>query len=194
MRVVTVVSEFYPHRLYAAQAAVRGVETLDGVTVFYDRAFAERWWWYVTRDSTGCSKDFYTWSNRVELTASDLTRRPELVVPWLRVNNVAWLRSEVPLDLPGLTLEETTFAPRMLTRDTLCRVAGGVGMAAACRVIWYGTPQCGTCTPRDAACASCFVATYRYRVEGAFPRAFALAGGARAAVPATLADEEGLLL
>ena len=189
-RFVTVATECYPHRTYAAQVAVRGAETLDGVMAFHDRAFTERWWWYVTRGSTGCTSIFYHWSNRIELIASDVRRRPNLVLAWLRINNVTWIRSEETLDVPGLTLVATTYVPRLLTRDTLCRAAQRVGAGAACPIIWRGAGACGTCTaPAGAACASCFVPIYRYRVEGAFPRAFALAGGAGMRVPTSLADE-----
>ena len=190
-RVVTVVTTCAPHRIYAAQATVRGHETLDGVTVYHDRGFTERWWWYITRGATGCSRDFYHWSNRVELLDEDLRRRPDLVLQWLRVNNVAWIRSEVPLDLPGLVKVAETPTPRQATRTALCRIARHAGLPGFCRLVWAGS-RCAKC---DAAptpdCRACEVPAYVYGLEGAFPRVFVLS--LSEAPPATLEEEERLL-
>lgn len=189
-RVVTVVAECYPHRVYAAQAAVRGRETLDGVTVYYDRGFAERWWWFVTRGSRGCSEAFYYWNNRIELTAHDLQRRPDLVLAWLRLNNVVWVRSEVPLEFPGLVLTSSTATPRYLTRATLCRVLRAVGAGAVCQAPPVGG-ACARCgRPETEGCAACYFTTYVYRLDGAFPRVFLVDA---MVAPPTLADEETLV-
>lgn len=190
-RVATVTGGCHPHLMYPAQATVAGHETFDGFSVYHGKAFAERWWWYVTRDSTGCSREFYHWSNRVELIAEDLERSPDRVLGWLRVNNVGWLRSEMALSHPDLTLVRETTVPRNAARASLCAIARGLSMDAGCRLVW-GSSSCRACADADGAgCAACRLPRYTYRLERSFARAFVLPDPPAGMI--ALEDEERLL-
>lgn len=174
-RVVTMTATCYPFKLYPAQVSVQGRETLDGFSVFYDRGFAERWWWYVTRGSTGCTREFFYWNNRVELVLDDFLRRPDLVLQWLRVNNVLWIRSDRPLNHPELQLHSEIRTPRSAARWSFCRLMMSMGFSRACGAIWRGN-MCGRCQANgdEAGCDACFEAHYLYAIKQPFPRVFGL--------------------
>ena len=96
-RVVTVMRTCESSDIFPAQASIRGRETLDGIANYYDRAFAERWAFYVTQGSSGCTKRFPDWNTRVELILEDFHREPDRIMAWLWVNNVDEVRSSEPL-------------------------------------------------------------------------------------------------
>ncbi|MBI4487350.1 MAG: hypothetical protein HY655_15205, partial [Acidobacteria bacterium] len=105
-RTVTVMRTCDASDLFPAQAAITGRETLDGIANFYDRGFAERWQFYVTEGSTGCTKRFAGWNTRVEVTPDDLAHARERIMSWLWINGVDEIRSTAPIDDPGLRLDE----------------------------------------------------------------------------------------
>lgn len=106
-RIVTLVEDCYPHNFYPAQASMLGMETLDGFSVFYDGRDAQRWFWYITSDSINCSRQFYYWNNRIDLTLDDWNRNPNRVLRWLWINNVAFIRTTRPIEHPALVLIDT---------------------------------------------------------------------------------------
>lgn len=196
-REATVVEHCYPDRLYAAQAAVGDASTLDGFSVLHDRGFTVRWWWFVTRGSAGCSQEFFDWSNRVELTAEDVLRRPDLMLAWLRLNNVGWVRAARRLEHPELRLAREEAVPRRATRATLARVLRRFGLAGVGAHVWPGA-ACARCTDGvQPGCETCVETIYTYQVVRPFPRAFLVdARAARARGGETTADleaEEALL-
>ena len=103
-RTVTIMRTCDSSDIFPAQAAAMGNETLDGIANYFDRAFAERWAFYVTEGSTGCTARFPGWSTRIELTAEDFHRNPERIMAWLWINGVEEIRAIEPLQRSDLKL------------------------------------------------------------------------------------------
>jgi hypothetical protein len=103
-RTVTVVRTCDPTDLFPAQAAIIGQETLDGIATLYDRAFAQRWWYYVADTPGTCNSRFARMNARVEVTPENWAYAPDRVFRWLWINNVGFVRSVVPLEHTGLEL------------------------------------------------------------------------------------------
>ena len=110
-RTVTVMRDCGTVDVYPAQAGAVREETLDGLSNFYDRAFAERWRHYVADNPALCTAQFAMWNTRVELTLANLRYAPQRILPWLWINNVAFVRSVEPLQYPELEkVDEREFA------------------------------------------------------------------------------------
>jgi hypothetical protein len=107
LRFATVIKTCDASDIFPAQAEVHGFETLDGISNFYDRAFAERWQFYVTEGTGSCTKRFRYWSTRVEITAEDWRSANDRIFRWLWINNVSLVRSAVPLEDDRLELVES---------------------------------------------------------------------------------------
>lgn len=106
-RIVTVVPECFPDEYYPAQSSVKGYETLDGVTVFYDKRDARYWLNFIKKDDSCSAAYFRDWNNRVELTSNDLKSNPGIVYKWLWLNNVSHLRSKSAITHSSLDLKQT---------------------------------------------------------------------------------------
>lgn len=103
-RVVTLSDECWHPTFYPAQAQIKGQETLDGVSVFYNRMDAKNWIDYVIKDADFCS--FKGWNNRVELVRSTWNQNADSILQWLRLNNTLFIRSSAPIVHEGLVLQE----------------------------------------------------------------------------------------
>ncbi len=103
-RVVSVSETCFTHTFYHAQAAIKGLETFDGASVFYDKDDAANWYQYVTKDADYCT--FYTWNNNLYMGSAIWEAHPDRVLKWLRLNNVAFIRAEVPLKNKGIVLDQ----------------------------------------------------------------------------------------
>ena len=103
----------YPtsHKIFASQVSVRGYETFDGFSVFYSADDAASWWHNIAKENltlkNGYGYEFKNWNNRIELTNEDFVRQANDILPYLRLNNVAFIRSLHPLIHPELELVET---------------------------------------------------------------------------------------
>ncbi len=103
-RVVTLSDECWHPAFYPAQAQMRGQETFDGVSVFYNKVDAANWNAYVIKDADYCS--FKGWNNRVELVRATWDQNVDAILGWLRLNNTAFIRSSAPITHPSLILQE----------------------------------------------------------------------------------------
>jgi hypothetical protein len=105
-RSVTVMRTCDASDIFPAQSTMAGRETLNGNANIYDRGFAERWRYFVTDGSQGCTRRYAGWNNRAEVTPEDLARAPDRILLWFWANGVDEVRSPVPLEQPSLTLTD----------------------------------------------------------------------------------------
>lgn len=96
-RIGTVTTSCAPHQIYLAQTAIQGKEEIGGVAVFYDLNIVKDWHEHLSKNSTGCARDFYLWNNRAELNYEFFIKNPQQTINWLQLNNVKFLRSTVQL-------------------------------------------------------------------------------------------------
>lgn len=101
-RILSIVTTCSPEEFYPAQATIQGLQSIDGVSVFYSKQMAEQWKEVVKKGVGGCSKEFSHWTNRVELTIDDWQRNQHRIIAWAKLNNVRFIRSRVRLNAPSL--------------------------------------------------------------------------------------------
>jgi len=111
VRTVTVMSTCDAVDVYPAQALVTGQEVLDGISNFFDRAFAERWRHYVADNPALCTSRYAQWGTRSEVTLADVHSAPDRILAWLRINNVEFVRSAGELAYPELELIDKLDVP-----------------------------------------------------------------------------------
>ena len=103
-RVASVSETCFTHTFYPAQATIKNMETIDGASVFYDKKDAFYWHKYVTEGADPCL--FYAWNNNMYMCSANWQAHPDRIAKWLRLNNVAFVRAEVPIQSPDLNLEQ----------------------------------------------------------------------------------------
>lgn len=103
-RVVSLCDECWHPTFYPAQAQANGQETLDGVSVFYNKMDAQNWINYVIKDTDPCS--FKAWNNRVELVRATWDDNADSIVKWLRLNNTIFIRSSSEIYHQDIVLQD----------------------------------------------------------------------------------------
>ena len=98
-RVVSADDTCFELLYYSSQASIKGQETFDGASVFYNGKDAENWTKYMTQNGDLCS--IKNWNNRVDFVTGEMGSD---AFKWLRFNNVEFIRSQSPMAYPGLTL------------------------------------------------------------------------------------------
>ena len=83
-RVVTLMDEHYSSFFYPAQASIKGIETFDGFSVFYDRNDAQYWQIYIDEFTNALKQkyghSFRNWNNRIEFTIDEFKTDPDYFI------------------------------------------------------------------------------------------------------------------
>ena len=100
--------------LFPAQIKIKNIEVLDGFSVIYDDDDAIAWQENVASHLTSqyitYGFKFSSWNNWIEITAGDFKKNIEILLPFLRINNVELIRSPLKIQHPSLELiQEKTF-------------------------------------------------------------------------------------
>ena len=106
-RVLSLMDKSHSKTLFPAQIKIKNIEVLDGFSVIYDDDDAIAWQENVASHLTSqyltYGFKFSNWNNWIEITADDFKKNIEIILPFLRINNVELIRS--PLRIQHSSLE-----------------------------------------------------------------------------------------
>ncbi len=113
-RVLSLMDKSHSQTLFPAQIKIKNIEVLDGFSVIYDDDDAIAWQENVASHLTSqyitYGFKFSSWNNWIEITAGDFKKNIEILLPFLRINNVELIRSPLKIQHPSLELiQEKTF-------------------------------------------------------------------------------------
>ena len=113
-RVLSLMDKSHSKTLFPAQIKIKNIEVFDGFSVIYDDDDAIAWQENVASHLTSqyitYGFKFSSWNNWIEITADDFKKNIEIILPFLRINNVELIRSPLRIQHPSLELiQEKTF-------------------------------------------------------------------------------------
>ena len=107
-RVLSLMDKSHSKTLFPAQIKIKNIEVLDGFSVIYDDDDAIAWQENVASHLTSqyitYGFKFLNWNNWIEITADDFKKNIEIILPFLRINNVELIRSPLRIQHPSLEL------------------------------------------------------------------------------------------